>query len=202
MYKLPQVITTLADSVSNLPSIGPKSALKITLGLLDNADKLKSLRNGIEELSKALPDKCINCGLYVDKGLSLCSICEDDQREDVIMIVETAWDTITVEQSNIYKGKYLVLGGLISPIRGLSWSDLAHQLVEDVLVTRNPREIIIGLPSSIEGETTSLFINQQLQQILPNIPVSILAKGMPSGIALENLDPLTVANAIRNKHPI
>lgn len=197
---LPAAIDDLIDAISNLPGIGRKSATRMALYLNDHShdvapNLVQSLQNAIEKVRS-----CEQCGNLAEK--SLCNICSDNNRNHKeIMVIETALDLLALEETG-YKGLYHVLGGLISPLQGTGPS----QLKLDLLFNRvdsltSEAEIILALPTSLEGETTATYITNKLQDHRSNklIKISKLARGLPSNSSLDYQDAKTLGEAIMNR---
>ena len=184
--------------LAKLPGIGRKTALRLALHLLrkepETATALGTsiidLRNGIRY--------CRICHNISES--EVCPICADNHRDrETVCVVENVKDVITIEATHEHRGVYHVLGGLISPLDGVSPSDLEI----DSLVTRvreeNVKEVILALSPTMEGDTTSFYIYRKLSGI--PVSVTVLARGLSIGNELEYTDELTLGRSILNRTP-
>jgi len=186
-------IDDLTTELAKLPGIGRKTALRLTYHLLKQpADRSLRLAHALEVLAERV-HPCPRCHNLTE--LDLCAICVDPRRDaSVICAVEEASDIGAIERSGEYRGVYHVLGGHLSPLDGVSASDLAIgglvQRVEDGGV----REVIVATNPSIEGEATALFLQQALAA--SRVRVTRIARGLPVGGDLEYADGVTIAQAL------
>jgi len=186
-------IDDLTTELAKLPGIGKKTALRLTYHLLKQpADRSLRLAQALEVLAERV-HPCPRCHNLTEADL--CAICADPRRDtSVICAVEEASDIGAIERSGEYRGVYHVLGGRLSPLDGVSASDLAI----DDLVRRvgegDVREVILATNPSIEGEATALYVQQVLA---PNtVRVTRIARGLPVGGDLEYADGVTIAQAL------
>jgi recombination protein RecR len=186
-------IDDLTTELAKLPGIGKKTALRLTYHLLKQpADRSLRLAHALEVLAERV-HPCPRCHNLTEADL--CAICADPRRDtSVICAVEEASDIGAIERSGEYRGVYHVLGGRLSPLDGVSASDLAI----DDLVRRvgegGVREVILATNPSIEGEATALYVQQALA---PNtVRVTRIARGLPVGGDLEYADGVTIAQAL------
>jgi recombination protein RecR len=186
-------IDDLTTELARLPGIGKKTALRLTYHLLKQpADRSLRLAQALEVLAERV-HPCPRCHNLTEADL--CAICADPRRDtSVICAVEEASDIGAIERSGEYRGVYHVLGGRLSPLDGVSASDLAI----DDLVRRvgegDVREVILATNPSIEGEATALYVQQVLA---PNtVRVTRIARGLPVGGDLEYADGVTIAQAL------
>jgi recombination protein RecR len=186
-------IDDLTTELAKLPGIGKKTALRLTYHLLKQpADRGLRLAHALEVLAERV-HPCPRCHNLTEADL--CAICADPRRDtSVICAVEEASDIGAIERSGEYRGVYHVLGGRLSPLDGVSASDLAI----DDLVRRvgegGVREVILATNPSIEGEATALYVQQALA---PNtVRVTRIARGLPVGGDLEYADGVTIAQAL------
>lgn len=186
-------IDDLTTELAKLPGIGRKTALRLTYHLLKQpADRSLRLAHALEVLAERV-HPCPRCQNLTEQDL--CAICVDPRRDaSVICAVEEASDIGAIERSGEYRGVYHVLGGHLSPLDGVSASDLAIgglvQRVEDGGV----REVIVATNPSIEGEATALFLQQALAA--SRVRVTRIARGLPVGGDLEYADGVTIAQAL------
>lgn len=183
----------LTNHLCCLPGIGPKSAQRMGLYILQRArdDGLKladTLKNAIERIRH-----CERCRILSET--ILCKICANTEREtDLLCIVETPADVIAIEQTHVYKGYYFVLMGHLSPLEGIGPAELGiDQLIEHVKKYQ-PTEIILATSSTVEGETTAHYLSELLQS--PERKISRIAHGIPMGNELEFIDSNTLMRAL------
>lgn len=197
MY-LPRDIEKVINHFSNLPGIGPKSASRLALAFLridklvveDFAHSLINLKNNV-----AFCSKCFNLS-----DEELCGICNNSERvETQIMVVEDVLDLVAFERTGQYNGKYHVLGGLLSPMQGVGPEDLTiDKLVKRLKILPGEIELILATSPSLEGEATAMYVTEQLRDI-PEIKITRIARGVPTGADLDYTDKLTLLRALENR---
>jgi len=192
-----KLLEEAVDAISSLPGVGRRSALRLALHLL------KQPQENVHHFAQAvvnLRDEvkyCRECRMISDD--EVCSICSDRSRDhNLICVVESVRDVMSIENTGQYHGVYHVLGGIISPINGVGPSDLTiRELVRRIAEDQEPVEIILALSGDVEGETTSFYIYRQLQQY--GVKVTTLARGLGFGDDLEYADELTLGRSIVNR---
>jgi recombination protein RecR len=193
---LPESITTLTAALSKLPGIGPRSAERVALHLVQTdstivkqlADAILSARDKIQF--------CTTCGALTEE--SPCPTCADSRRDAALVcIVERAVHILSVEKSGTYRGKFHVLGGKISPLDGVEPDDLRIGDLEKRLTTEPIREIIIALGTDVEGDATSNYLAKRLAR--PGLKISRIGFGLPAGSGLEFADELTLNRALEGR---
>jgi len=193
---LPESISELTGALSKLPGVGPRSAERIALHLVQ-ADTA-TVRHLADTMVRAREKIhfCRICGALTEK--SPCPICEDTRRDPAIVcIVERAVDILSVEKSGSFRGKFHVLGGKISPLDGVAPEDLRITGLEERLKTDPIREVIIALGTDVEGDATSFYLAKRFQR--PNLKISRIAYGLPAGSGLEFADELTLNRALEGR---
>lgn len=184
--------------MQRLPGVGPKTAQRLALHIL------KRPESEVEALAQALIEAKQQVGLcQVCFHLSsepVCEICRHPQRDHTtICVVADSRDVIALEKTREYKGKYHVLGGVISPMDGIGPEQLNIQALVRRVSHQKPLEVILAISPSVEGETTTLYISQLLK---PFTKVTRIAFGLPVGGDLEYADELTLARALEGRREI
>jgi recombination protein RecR len=186
----------LTESFSRLPGIGKKSASRISASLL-KIDKVFLLR--FADQLATLQDKikaCSVCGAWTETDP--CPICSDMLRDrTVICVVEQPQDVATINNSHEYSGLFHVLGGVISPLEGLTPDKLRIQSLVERVKSEGIKEVILATNPTVEGDTTALYIQRVLADT--GVAVSRLASGLPVGGDLEYADRLTLARSFRGR---
>lgn len=192
----PKVLEELISCFKKYPTIGEKSAERLSLATLDlSEEELNNFSNTLIKAKKVLKPCKICCNL-TDKDI--CDICNDENRnKNIICVVEDYKSLISFEKAGNYKGVYHVLNGLISPIDNVSPQDInISSLVKRIEKLDKP-EIIIALRSSIEGQTTTLYIKQIFEN--KGVTISRLSYGIPMGAEIDYLDVLTLDKALSDR---
>lgn len=195
----PESLSNLIEQFQKLPTIGKKSAQRLAMSIVLSDEK------SVKEFADALIDVkekikyCENCGNITEDNL--CDICKDITRnEDCLCVVEDINDLIAIEKSGAFHGKYHVLGGLISPSDGIGPEELNIDKLLKRITDENIKEIILAISSTIEGETTSIFLSNLLAE--KNVRLSKIAQGIPVGSNLEYFDQLTLERAIEDRREV
>jgi len=194
-------ILNLVNAYKLLPGIGQKNAERLAFYTLEmDSEQIEYISNTIINTYKGMK-KCTICNNYTDNENGLCDICIDEDRENkVLCIVEDPKIVYFMEKNKIFPGKYFVLNNLISPIEGIGPEDIGLDKLKNMLEANNISEIIIAIKSSIEGETTALYIKELFKS--PNIKISKIASGIPMGADFEYIDNLTFEKAIEERKEI
>lgn len=184
--------------LGKLPGIGRKTALRLALHLLrqDEGDAV-ALGEAIINMRKNIR-YCHTCHNISEK--ETCEICSDRSRDSsIICVVENIKDLLTIESTREHKGLYHVLGGLISPLDGVSPSDLEIQSLVDRVAAGGIGEVILALSPTMEGDTTNFYISRKLAPY--DVEISMLARGVSLGSDLEYTDELTLGRSLVNRVP-
>ena len=192
------LLENAVDALAKLPGIGKKTALRLALHLLSEdqleteqlADSLLKMKRNIK-----LCERCYNIS-----DTQVCAICGNPRRdENTLCVVADMRDVLAIERTASFNGLYHVLGGVISPIEGISPHDL--KIAQLVQRTKNEdiKEIILALPATIEGDTTNFYIFRQLADFEGKI--TVISKGIAVGDALEFVDEVTLGRSIQNRIP-
>ncbi len=189
-------IDDLIKLISKLPGLGPKSAKRIVLKLINNRDELvKPLANILVKVYKNVA-RCKSCGALKSNSNG-CKNCEDvNEKFTKICVVEDIADQWSIENSNIYKGYFHILGGTISSV-GQRKEDLLINSLVDRVKKENIDEVIIATSATVEGQTTAYYIQDSLKN--SRAKVTKLAQGLPIGGEIESLDDGTLFSAFKNR---
>ncbi len=193
-----QLLDNAVAELGKLPGIGRKTALRLALHLLrqDEGESV-SLGEAIINMRKNIR-YCKTCHNISEK--ETCEICSDRTRDvSIICVVENVKDLLTIESTREHKGLYHVLGGLISPLDGVSPSDLEIQSLIERVAAGGVKEVILALSPTMEGDTTNFYISRKLAPY--DVEVTMLARGVSLGNDLEYTDELTLGRSIVNRVP-
>ncbi len=195
MNRFPQPLQAVADILRTLPGLGEKSALRIALTLLKwPEEKTLALGKSILELRDKMT-LCSQCCSLTD--IDPCPLCSDPAREDDTLCVVAEWDSLlAMESSGIYKGKYLVLGGLLAPLDGVQPAALEIELLKEIITRRNVQEIVLALGTTLEAEATASYIKTMLNKEFPHVHLCRLAQGIPLGVELKYMDRETLKQSL------
>ncbi len=193
---IPEPITALTAALSKLPGIGPRSAERVALHLVQaDSAAVKHLAETILTARERIRF-CETCGALTEK--SPCSICTDSRRDaSLVCVVERAVDILSVEKSGNFRGKFHVLGGKISPLDGVEPDDLKISDLEKRLAGEPVKEIIIALGTDVEGDATSNYLAKRLMRT--GLKISRIGFGLPAGSGLEFADELTLNRALEGR---
>lgn len=194
-YPLP--IQRAIAQLKSLPGIGPRSAERMALWLLQAGRRdvlpLAAALQGLAEQVEMCPD----CGFYSESGSS-CLLCTNERRnQHLLCVVEQAADVLRLERSRAFQGQYHVLGGKLSPLDNVTPADLRISALLQRLQRLPVQEVILALGSDVEGEATANYLVQELRPL--GIQVSRLAQGMPAGGGLDHVDELTLYQALNGR---
>lgn len=199
MENLPSLLLENAvDELSKLPGVGKRTALRFALHLLKQSEiEVDALSTSLTRLRNEIK-YCVKCNSISDT--ETCAICANPRRNPaIICVVENIRDVMAIENTLQFNGLYHVLGGVISPIEGIGINDLHIDSLLKRVQEENIEEIILALPTTMEGDTTNFYINKQL--IPFNIKVSAIARGVAIGDNLEFADEITLGRSILNRTP-
>jgi recombination protein RecR len=193
---LPEPLIQLIAALSKLPGVGPRSAERIALQLVQSSPDLsKNLASALIAAREKV-SSCRICGALTEQ--QPCGFCLDPQRDrSLLCVVERAVDTISIDKSGAFKGLFHVLGGKISPLSGVEPEDLRIRELEQRLDSGEVKEVVIALPSDVEGDATSFYLGKLLSP--RGIRISRIAHGLPVGSGLEFADELTLTRALEGR---
>lgn len=192
-------IETIKELISYyrlLPGIGLKTAERLAYATLElSKEEREAFIHALTECNESLT-RCPNCGLFYEKE---CPVCSDTTRNHhQILVVSSTKDIYAIERTKEYKGTYFTLKGTISPLRNRNAETIGIPQLKERIRTENVNEVILALPTDLEGETTSLYI-ANLYKNNENVSVSRLAYGLPIGTNLEYLDNLTITQSLKGR---
>src|ERR1700735_4164310 len=194
---LPDSIATLIAALGKLPGIGPRSAERIALYLVQaDSPSVKNLAETILAAREKIKF-CEICGSLTEQ--SPCSFCTDPRRDaSLVCVVERAVDILSIEKAGSFRGKYHVLGGKISPLNGVEPEDLRISELESR--TAGVSEIIVALSTDVEGDATSYYLAKRLGG--KGVKISRIAHGLPAGSGLEFADEVTLNQAMEGRREL
>lgn len=190
----PEPFRDVVRELRRLPGVGPRSAERLALWLLEDRERTLALSAALVAARDAV-GHCVECGFFC-LG-ELCEICRDESREPLLCVVERATDILPIERSGAFRGKYHALGGRLSPLEHIGPEDLrlpelTARLGQDVFT-----EVILALSTDVEGEATANYLTEILAPRV--IRLTRLAQGMPAGGGLDTADELTLARALSGR---
>lgn len=196
---LPPAINALTAALTSLPGIGPRSAERIALHLVQA--ELGSVRQLAEAILHAREKVCLcaTCGALTEQ--SPCATCSDPRRDaTIVCVVERPVDIFSLEKSGTYRGKYHVLGGKLSPLNGVEPEDLRIAGLEQRLQQEPIREIVLALGTDVEGDATGYYLAKRLSR--SGLKITRLAHGLPAGSGLEFADEITLSRALDGRREL
>ena len=192
-------LENLIDALRCLPSIGPKSAQRMTLHLLERdreaaLELADALREAVEKVGH-----CSLCRNFTE--LEVCEICCDPRRDKtVVCVVETPADVLAIEHSASFRGLYFVLMGHLSPIDGIGPAEIGLDAFQQRVIDEGIEEVILATNPTVEGEATAYYLTEMLLPV--GVRVSRIAHGVPLGGELEYVDGSTLAHALSGRRPV
>ena len=193
-----KVLAKAVEEISGLPGIGRKSALRLALHLLKQPESQAiALGDSLKKLVTEIK-YCKECHNFSDS--EICEICANPKRnEEIICVVEDVRDVMAIENTGKYRGKYLVLGGKISPMEGIGPNQLNISSIERKLQIGVAKELIFALSATMEGDTTAYYIYKKFKNFEVNF--STIARGISVGDELEYADEISLGRSIQNRLP-
>jgi len=192
----PKSLQELIEGFRMLPGVGEKTAERYALSVTDMVD------DDVQKFAQALMDVKVNlkhcriCGNLTDQDE--CEICTDPDRDhELIFVVQSAKDVLAMEKTGEFHGVYHVLNGLVSPSKGVMPEDLN---LDDLLKrAENAKEVILATNTTMDGETTAMYLDRLLKEAYPDLLVTRIARGLPSGGQLDYADDMTLAHALLDR---
>jgi recombination protein RecR len=193
---LPQPILELLAALNKLPGIGPRSAERLALHIVQS-DPAEAQRIAQAILNARQRIRtCPICGALTEQ--TPCAVCSDPRRDSsVICVVERPVDILSIEKAGTFRGKFHVLGGKISPLNAVGPEDLRIAALENRLISEPIREVILALATDVEGDATSFYLAKRLGA--KPVKVTRIAHGLPAGSGLEFADELTLSRALEGR---
>ena len=189
----------LVKSFCRLPAIGQKSAWRLVLYLMERPEAevyelADSIRNAREKLTI-----CKRCFNYSEN--EICPVCSNPSRDQgCICVVEKPVDAFAIEKSGRFRGVYHILGGVLSPLSGITVDKIRIGELKNRVITEKPQELIIGFGGSAEAETTALYLARLFRN--DNVRITRFARGLPAGLDLEYVDQITLTQALNERTDI
>lgn len=199
MSSLPSPVAELVTELRRLPGIGPRSAERVALHLVQtDAASVRRLAD-VLLVAKERIHSCPVCGALTESDP--CPLCADPRRDaSLICLVERATDILCLEKSHTFRGRYHVLGGKLSPLNGVGPEDLNIGGLERRLGAEPIQEVIIALGTDVEGDATSFYLARRLARA--GLRVSRIAHGLPAGSGLEFADEVTLGRALEGRREL
>ncbi|MEC5156759.1 recombination mediator RecR [Chryseobacterium sp. MP_3.2] len=193
-----KVLAKAVEEISGLPGIGKKSALRLALHLLKQPESQAiTLGDSLKKLVTEI-QYCKNCHNFSD--LEICEICSNQKRtNEILCIVEDVRDVMAIENTGKFRGKYLVLGGKISPMEGIGPNQLNITSIAKKLEIGAVKELIFALSATMEGDTTAYYIYRKFKN--SDVKFSTIARGISVGDELEYADEISLGRSIQNRLP-
>ena len=199
MASLPEPLAVLVAELNRLPGIGPRSAERLALHLIQADTAVARRLASVLVTSRDKIIECTQCGGLAEK--SPCSICANPARDErTVCVVERAVDILNVEKSGAFRGHYHVLGGKISPMNGVGPEELRVAQLEQRLADGATDELIIALGTDVEGDATGHYLAKRLAQ--RGVKITRIAHGLPAGSGLEFADDLTLCQALEGRREL
>jgi len=198
-------LTRLLSLLSRLPGVGEKTAQRFALHMLAvDASYSQELGAEIAALSERVAP-CSRCGNVADvqgeRSLAVCSVCSDGKRDATILcVVARVQDLLAIERAGTMRGRYFVLGRLLSPLEGIGPDELPIPKLAGRIRADGVREVIVATPPSVDGEATALLLKQELASL--GVALTRIASGVPHGGDLEYADPITMGRALAGRQQL
>ena len=195
-----QLLQEVVGELQKLPGIGRRTALRLAMHLLKmEPESVDDMTTAIDRFRHEI-QHCSRCNNLSDDAV--CPICRNMERDhSTICVVEQVADLLSIENTHQYRGLYHVLGGVISPMQGISPSDLKIDLLCERIAQGDVKEVILAISTSVEGETTLFYLTSRLRQF-PDVKITTIARGIGFGDELEYVDELTITHALLNRRSL
>lgn len=198
MPSLPSSLQRAIQEFSKLPGIGPKSAQRLVFYLLKKEPvELDLFSESISRLKQGVIF-CPNCHIMTDQ--TPCVTCSDTKRDQTLVcVVEESMDAIAIDKSGTFTGVFHILGGVLNPMEGIGPDKLNIQTLAKRIEATSVKEVIIATNPTLEGETTALHISRLLKAAFPELTLTRIARGLPTGGDLEYADEITLSRAMEGR---
>lgn len=201
MQRIPEPLKILVDQIARLPGLGPKSAMRVAMTLLKwpEAETMRLGKN-IYDLRSSL-HLCSECGALSDTDP--CPICSDPLRAEETLCLVSEWDSmLTLEDGGFFKGKYFILGGLLSPLDSRSAEYLEMDRLMQRLERGKAKELILALGATAEAEATAVYVREKVTVRFPQLKVTRLAQGIPLGAEVKFMDKETLRQSLQYRQEL
>ena len=189
-HRIPEPLKALVEQLARLPGLGPKSAMRVAMTLLKWPEaETRRLGKGIHDLRDNLR-LCSRCGALTETDP--CNVCSDKERDSML----------TLEEGAFYKGRYLILGGLLAPLDNLSAESLELDRLTKRLEEGQVREVVLALGATVEAETTGALVRSLVNRRFPGVTVTRLAQGIPLGAEVKFMDRETLRQSLQYRQEI
>lgn len=196
---LPAPLQAVVDALQKLPGVGAKSAQRMALHLLKEAPQSMEHVGDLLRQAAHRVGFCERCGAFTDQPA--CSICQDPKRDPAVLaVVAEASNVLSFERNGQFRGRYFVLGGLISPLRGVGPDQLKIRELLKRLEDHEIQEIVLALNPTMDGEATAAWLARVLEPL--GLKVTRIGMGLPVGSDLEYADDLTLSRAMEGRRPV
>lgn len=192
---LPRTLEQSVSQLKKLPGVGERSALRLSLAILDwDESSIRDLSEGIENLLKL--KNCESCNALSDEPV--CDLCKNESRYEssMLCVVESMTDLLAIENSGEFNGTYFVLGGVLNPLKGVGPEQIGVNKLCKKVIDKEIKNIVLAINPSIEGDATCSYINEVLPE---DVTVDRIGFGVPIGGSLEYLDSMTISQALKNR---
>jgi recombination protein RecR len=198
---MPRPVARLIEAFARLPGIGPKTASRLTYYLFRAPEsESHELAEALEEMH-AGTSLCSVCFNITSNDVNPCSICADEDRDPgVVCVVEEPLDALAIEKTGLFRGRFHVLHGAISPVEGIGPEDLRMAELVTRVTREGIKELILATNPTLEGEATAMYIKQTLSN--QSVHLTRLARGLPSGGDLEYADVTTLSQALEGRQEV
>lgn len=199
MTSLPEPVAQLVAALGRLPGIGPRSAERLALHLVQaDPGQVRQLAESLVSARERVTH-CERCGALTEA--QPCAVCGDDRRDAALLcVVERPLDILSLEKSGTFRGRYHSLGGKLSPLNGVGPEDLRIAELERRVPSESVKEVILALSSDVEGDATGHYLAKRLAAF--GVRVSRIAQGLPAGSGLEFADELTLSRALEGRREL
>lgn len=197
MSVVPRALRKLIDEFGVLPGVGARTAERYAYNIVkSNPAKANRLSKALSDLHESIKQCPVTFAL-IEANQDVSPLYSDESRDkSIVAVVEDPLDIVAIEKTNQFKGTYHVLGGLLSPMQGVEAGDLHLKELNDRIKSDKVTEVILAISASVEGETTSLYIQKQIGD---EVKITKLARGIPAGLDIDYADQTTLTQAFEQR---